>query len=145
MPKNGNRPERARLRNVDYSDRELLGVIQDEAGADWATSEDIARAIGFTDGEGLPSPASRVVPRLNWMKNYGFIERQDEDGIARWRLSDIGRELLNGRLTKSVESALGRMGAGDQLLTMRALTRREAAQPIKTALRREYLHNTGGR
>lgn len=134
-----------RLRNEDYTDRELLAIIDKEAGDGWATSEDIAQVLGFTDREDGRSPVMRVVSRLNWMRHYGFIEREDEGGQAHWQLTEVGREIMSGKLNRSVEGALNRMGAGEGILLMRALTRRESNEAVGHALRREFQHNIAQR
>lgn len=139
------------LRNSDYSDRELLHIIADAAGADGlASSDDIAAALGYSDNG---QPRSRLVaPRLSWMARYGFIERvepeptSDRDPRYRyWVLTNVGRALMGGRLSMRVQEALERADPGTTLLLMRRLSSAEHSQAVADALRREYQHNSARR
>jgi hypothetical protein len=144
----------AGLRNIDYTDRELLHVIESTtSNGDGALAQDVAVALGFEpDGRGRQS----VSVRLSWMVRYGYLDRVDPkeqpDGKAgdpvRWVITPLGRELMVGKLSKSVESQIDRASAGSQLLIMRRLARRaffESDEGIGTAVRREYQHSEAHR
>lgn len=140
----------ASLRNEDYTDRELLHVIDRAAVLDgYASTDDIADVLGVSDNGN--SRAARISPRLSWMKRYGFIESVDGSDLERevkgklWRVTDIGRQLMGGRLNKSVEGAVQRADPGTALLLMRRLTANREPDSVAAALRREYQHNSARR
>ena len=142
------------LRNEDYTDRELLHVIEAAALGGYASTDDIAEALGVSDNG--HSKASRISPRLSWMARYGFIESVDAtslDGQADrggyhgklWTITPVGRALMGGRLTKPVERTLQMADPGTALLLMRRLTANRAPDSVAAALRREYQHNSAKR
>lgn len=122
-----------RLRIDDYSDRELLLVLEDVADSDgWASADDVADRLDL---------AKRAIAssRLSWLKRFGAVEREHErdeagnlryhrDGKAmytqRWRLTNAGRALAHGRLRKKDETALASMGDEQMLLVTRWLSQR---------------------
>lgn len=135
------------LRNLDYSDRELLHVIYDATGGDGlASSDDIAAALGYSDNG---KPRTRLVAaRLTWMARYGFIEpvepeaTSDRDPKHRlWAVTPVGRSLMGGRLNGHVEQALTRSDPGQALLLMRRLTTEGRSESVAAALRREFQRN----
>lgn len=137
------------LRNEDYTDRELLHVIEEHYdGSGWADSEAIARALGMSENGGLREVSSRMA----WMVRYKFCDRKieastDEEGKKRkrtvYRLTKDGKLLKGGEVPSPVAKALNAMTPGDRLLVMREVAsatfsaRNEAAQH---GIRREYLH-----
>lgn len=136
-----------RLRNIDYSDRELLHVIKSVAdGRGLARAEDVAVAIGIAQN-GKRTPAGTVSVRMSWMRRYGFIDRVDArtyGGKATdapyWIITPAGRQLMGGTLNRSVVRAM-RANPGNPLLIMRELMVNayvETDAPFATALRREY-------
>lgn len=144
----------ASLRNVDYTDREMLHIIARVADSDGiATADDIADVldIGSKDGR---SPASRVSPRLSWMRRYGFIDRVDHKAVNRpslpslWIITSIGDQLMHGEITKAVENAIDKNAPGTQLLIMRRLMQRSyvsGSSSVAAAVRREYEHSRAQR
>jgi len=145
----------ASYRNVDLTDRELLHIINDIAGNGEATSADIGLALGVRP-DGDRSAARVVATRLAWMRRYGFLERIDplesEGGKrgdpSRWAITEIGRQIMSGKLSKALEQQIERAAPGSQVLLMRKLTQRayvQAGPELATAVRREYLHNAAKR
>ena len=145
----------ASYRNEDLTDRELLHIINDIAGDGTVTSADIGLALGVRP-DGDRSAARVVATRLAWMKRYGFLIRIDPREVegrkgtdpVEWMISDIGRQIMSGKLPKALEQQLDRATAGNQVLLMRKLTQRayvEAGPEVATAVRREYLHNAAKR
>lgn len=144
----------AGVSNTDRTDREMLLLIVrvlDEDGV--ASSEDVAEALGLGEKNGL-SPAGRVASRLSWMARFGFIERIDPHQLGRslkpslWILTPVGERLIEGKLTKAVESALDSADSGSHLLIMRRLVQRayvDASYSTAVAVRREYQHNAAQR
>lgn len=147
----------ASLRNIDLTDRELLHLIHDIDNGGPVTSQDVGLALGISpNGDGNKTAATRVAQRLSWMKRYGFLERVSPlelDGgkvgdPVRWLVTDIGRQIMGGKLSKGLEQSIDRARPGDQVLLMRKLTQRayvQAGSEVATAVRREYLHNAAQR
>jgi predicted ArsR family transcriptional regulator len=122
-----------RLTIDDYSDRELLLVLEDVADGDgWADAQDVADRLDL---------AKRAIAssRLAWLKRFGAVEREherDEAGVLRytasgkpvhtqrWRLTAAGRALAHGRLRKRDETTLDSMGDEQMLLVTRWLSQR---------------------
>lgn len=140
------------LRNEDYSDRELLHICADEAGTDgWTTTDDLASVIGISAPPDLTGKyrtlyAKRcIATRFSWMVRFGWVER-DEDRTS-WRVTRIGRDLMNGNLDKSLEKNLGKLSAGDRVLVMRHMTQgyRSSRDEAAAMLRREWQHGISAR
>jgi hypothetical protein len=122
-----------RLTIDDYSDRELLLVLEDVADGDgWADAQDVADRLDLAQRRIASS-------RLSWLKRFGAVEREherDEHGVLRytgtgkpihtqrWRLTQAGKTLAHGRLRKKDETALGGMGDEQMLLVTRWLSQR---------------------
>jgi hypothetical protein len=126
------------LRNENLTDRELLHIVNDCTAADgYATTREIADRLG-RNGEGIHDVASR----MNWMVRYEFCTRH-ADRPGNYKLTAIGRALMDGRLSKGVERALEKMDAGERLLVMRAIAAPtfSAVTPTQDALRREFNHH----
>jgi hypothetical protein len=147
----------ASLRNIDLTDRELLHVIYDIANGEPVSSHDVGLALGISpNGSKNKTAATRVAQRLSWMKRYGFLERVSplelEGGKVGdpvlWLVTEIGRQIMSGKLSRTLEQSIDRARPGDQVLLMRKLTQRayvQAGPEIATAVRREYLHNAAQR
>lgn len=135
------------LTNYDYSDRELLHILNDTADAEgWAETADLAEVIGVTmpsvngqhsDREKQAYAHRCTAMRFSWMARYGWVER--DEGRTKWRLTDIGHDLMDGKLTKTLQNALDRLDAGDRVLVMREIGNayRAAPDPARHMLRRE--------
>jgi len=122
-----------RLTIDDYSDRELLLIMEDVADEDgWASADDVADRLDL-------SKRAIASSRLSWLKRFGAVEREHErddsgslryhrDGKAmytqRWRMTKSGRALAHGQLRKKDEAALGTMGDEQMLLVTRWLSQR---------------------
>lgn len=124
-----------RLRLFDYADKELLGVVQDEAGPDgWAWTRDIASGVGMSGKRKNQSTGIR----LAWLKKYGVVELHESG--RRWRLTPIGEVFMNGELSRTAERQLEQMEPGQLYTTARMMTlrlRREA-EPVGHMVRREW-------
>lgn len=142
------------LRNIDYSDREMLLVIQQvltDQGI--AFSLDVADALDVKPLNGR-SPAGRVSSRLAWMARLGQLERLDPRDYGRlkkeacWRITELGDRLLRGRLTVAAARVIESGDVGSHILMMRALSNRafvRADESSASALRREWQYNAAQR
>lgn len=133
------------LTNADYHDRELLFIVDDlstqEGG--YAATADIAEMIFGIPQEGQANGERRYVgSRMAWMTRYGFCER-DPERAGYYKLTKAGRDLKGGRLTKTIENALGKMSDADRALVLRSAASEVFAHagPSQDFFRREYTHH----
>lgn len=144
---------------LDLSDRELLLILRDVAdGGGWATAVDIAERLGL-QGE---HPHRSVAVRLSWLKRYGAVEREHErhpeTGVLlyrgekpvytqRWKMTDVGLQMAAGKLTKTQQAALDRLGDPQMLMTMRWLSQRVvgSSPTVGKLMDREYRYGIGRR
>jgi len=145
------------LRLEDYSDREVLLILQDLAGPDgWADSLEVAERVGLQ----TEHPRRTAASRLSWLQRYGAVEREfardaegnirlRRDGKAvhtqRWRLTDRGRLLAMGALTTRQRDQLEKLATDDRLLLItRWLTEveRETDDVASTLMKREWRYGT---
>lgn len=117
------------LRVVDYSDLEVLHVLDDNAGDD-----------GFTDViaivEALDVSERSASARMAWMRKYETVER--DGNKARWRPTQLGDSILRGTLPSSMVSGLEGISEGSLVLVTRALRERSGTGPMNVLLRREW-------
>src|SRR4051812_18305718 len=133
------------LRNEDYTDRELLHVVDDVTTEDgWADTAELADRLGLNSNGGR----RYVGARMSWMVRYKFCERAKpkKDATkqdARYRLTRHGRALIQGDLDTDTEAKLEDLSPGERVLVMRVIAREgfSSANPATDMLRREYLHH----
>lgn len=132
------------LRLEDFLDHDLLYALEDAADAEgWATSQEIAALIGIENDR----PTQSVGSRLGWAKRYGWAESEAEKGGLKWRLNDIGYELLHPKkLTPAIERALSTLSEGQRAEITEVIARelpRSSRQAAHLA-RRTWQHHFGG-
>jgi hypothetical protein len=141
---------------LDFSDRELLLIVYDVRDPEgWSSARDVAR-INLDH----PEPHRPVASRLSWMRRYGAVEREfmrDEHGnpmrtpngklrfTQRWRLTDRGMALAQGKLSDTDRQALDRFTDDQLLVVTRWLTERQRESDLVAGalVRREWKHGTG--
>lgn len=132
------------LRIIDYTDRELLHMLNDVADEEgWATTEQLVKAIGLVSKDNDPGrPRRSVATRFTWMRRFGWVERNEEH--TAWRLTREGADLMNGSLRRGLQKSLKSMRDGDRVLLMRemATAYREAPRESAIMFRREWIHGT---
>ena len=130
----------ARLRLYDFSDRELLLLMLDEADPvdGYVSVHDLAVAIGI-DAE---HPGRHVGIRLGWMRRYGAVERQDS--APRWRPTPMGQALARGDLDETQKEVLEGLTAQQMLTLTRNLTTRyrRVGDTARHLMRREWMYGT---
>lgn len=134
------------LRLIDYSDRELLLVVMDEAdGADgWASSEGLARRFGVKQ-------IHSVTSRLAWLRRYGAVERDEERALAHWRPTAIGEMLATGDIGAAQQRALEGLKPEAMLMLTRFAADRARSAPetaqhlMKREWRRRAVFGVNGR
>lgn len=156
MAKRRGRPPLARLRNIDFTDRELLEICAecaDDQGL--INAADVAVVLGIEDPTGFRTPAGTVSGRMSWMRRYGFVDRIEPKTLGlrlkdgpRWIITPIGRELISGKLTAVLQRGLENASPGQELLIMRGLAQKgivNADDSVSAAIRREYMHQVAKR
>lgn len=134
------------LRIVDFSDRELLHILNDLANQDgWADSREIAEELGIEHR----NPAQCVGQRLSWLAKHGCVEKH-KDEKHMWSLTEFGEAIMHGKLSKAAEKQLEGMDAAQLLLATRLVTRAYQGLAADTngggsaawLLRREWANGT---
>jgi predicted transcriptional regulator len=137
----------AGARNADYTDQEVLHILDDVADdKGWASSEEIAQKMGIPTNKNKngqkTSPAQNVGVRLGWMKRFGFV--MNEGGM--WKVTARGARFMDAKLTPSQKAMLEAVKKEDSLEVMNVLGRRflgaNRDEMTRTALRREFQHYT---
>lgn len=130
-------PERLSL--YDYSDRELLHLIEEvKLDSGWSRTEDVAKAVGLTSDK--PNRPAGI--RLAWMRRYGALEKHETQPW--WRLTPIGRSLMDGELTADERETIDEWSSAQLLMVTRRLTGRwrRAGTTASTLIRREWQRGT---
>lgn len=133
------RPAQSRTaRNDDWTDREILGIVDEAAREDVdesASTTEIGIKMGFSANRDSANktPATAVGSRLAWMRDGGLLESLPPDLTrpftepgardTRWRLTRSGQEILSGKLTKTITNAVDRMSTGDKIVLVKELMR----------------------
>lgn len=131
------------LRNQDYTDRELLHVVDDCADADgFAHTSDIADTIFGTTQASENGSRRYVGSRMAVMVRMGFCDRHPE-AAGFYRLTQEGRQLMGGKLRKTIERALADMTDGERAMVLRMAAREVFDHGGASAnyFRREYSHH----
>lgn len=123
----------------EFRDLDLMLRLREISDSDgWATSAEMAEALGFAD-----DGASAIAPRLSWMRRYGMLAFDDEG--HRWRLSAGGE-----RVTKAQLSAAGKRTIeavpDDAIIEVvsHVASRYRLGDPLHAnLLRREFMYGTG--
>jgi hypothetical protein len=152
----GGSSELESLRLVDLSDREVLLVVRDVAEPDgWAYAYDVGRRLGIADDHARRAAAVR----LSWLVRYGAVQRehlQDAFGNLRyinddlgrpkygqrWRLTDVGEAVADGKLKRAQERAVEEASDVQLLLVERAIAERGRGADAATSklIEREWKH-----
>lgn len=132
------------LRNADYTDRELLHVVEDvTAGDGYADTYEIAERLGLApNGNGDRHGLHAVATRMGWMVRYGYCKK-DDSRPGHYKLTKDGRALMSGELDHSMEESLAAMDPGTRVMVLRTIAKPtfNGAQVAQHMLRREYLHH----
>lgn len=135
----------ASLRIVDFSDRELLHIVNDLTKDGWADSREVAEELGID----AQHPAQCVGQRFGWLAKYHCIEKH-KDEAHKWRLTDFGESIMRGSLSKAAQRQLEGLDEGQLLLATRYVTSRYQGLAASSngggsaawLLRREWTHGT---
>jgi hypothetical protein len=133
---------RSHLTLYDYSDRELLLMMLDEADEmGWVDVHTLAEALVIDHKH----PGQCVGTRLSWLRRYGAVERKD--GAPEWRLTAMGRALATGGLDSVQEEVIGGLSSEQMLALTRALTTRyrRVGDTAAHLMRREWMAGTYSR
>jgi phage antirepressor YoqD-like protein len=136
-PRRRRAPAPTSLQLTAFSDRELLFIMDDTTDGDgWTDVEQVAKALNLDHDH----PTMCVSSRFSWLKRYGVLER---DG-RRWKMTNIGRALMNGQLDDTEESVLNAMRQDQLLALTTAITKRyqNANETAATMMRRAWVNGT---
>jgi hypothetical protein len=125
------------LKLIEFSDRELMFIMDDTTDADgWTDVATVSQALNLDH----PHPTMCVSSRFSWLRRYGVLER---DG-RRWKLTNIGRALMNGTLDENEEAVLSAMRQDQLIALTSAITKRyqNANQTAATMMRRAWTNGT---
>lgn len=143
------------LTNAVYSDRELLGVMNKVADDDGLVHpQDVAEKLDIR-ANGRTTPAGTVSRRLSWMRQKGLLEKvlPHEIGLpkserARYRITDRGKAVMGGRISRAVQRELDKGDPGTEVLLMREVAKRgyvNRDEATAWVVRREWLHQAAQR
>jgi hypothetical protein len=133
--------KRYRLRLEDFSDREILALVRDHEDSDgWADSQVVALAIWPRYAAEEDSTARMsVARRFSYLKRWGAMEKHDKTPRL-WRLTDAGRAIVEGRLTRAQQDVIEFSGEEKVLALAEALGRRyEAEEELGATLMRRAM------
>jgi hypothetical protein len=135
----------SQLRIRDFSDREILAVMNDISHDYVVVTELAHRIFGLNgnDDEDVQKHAARcVTARLVWMQRYGLVRREREKGdeASRWSLSEMGKVLRYTPLGRSLSAAITNTPQNSLLELTHQVTDRMQGEGSITgrAMRREF-------
>lgn len=126
-----------------FSDREILGVMNDLGAGEILAADLAARLFGLNgnDDEKVRGRATRcVTSRLSWMKRYGLVEKGEKKG--EWTISEEGKLLRFTPLGRALSSAITNTPRTSVLELSHQVSERmlrEGDVPAR-AMRREFQH-----
>ena len=124
------------------SDTELLAIVDDCADENgWTFNLNVRIQMG-EDPDAVKH--SGVGSRLAWMRRYGWLERNPDDGSH--RLTAMGHAILDHpQLSKSVERARDGLNLAQRVRLAREIgeSGAGAAPSVRTALRRQWQRSIG--
>lgn len=139
------------LKLENYSDREMLHLLNDLAGEEgWVDVEILAARVGITPNgmseAQLAIHARRCVSvRLSWIRKLsGTVERHPDKNSLLWRLTDTGTQVVSAKMTDALAARLDSMEDFASLAALDALSRRYRRADVKAAnlMRREWIYGT---
>jgi hypothetical protein len=135
----------SQLQIKDFSDREILAVMNDLNGSDdIVLAGDLTlRLFGLTrddDMEVLDHAARCVTSRLAWMRRYGLVEKGEKPGY--WAISEQGKMLRFTPLGRALSAAITNTPEASLMeLTHQVSDRMLKANDVPArAMRREVQH-----
>ncbi len=118
----------------------MLGIVEDAGDNEgWAEVEHIVTVLGLKHEH----PSHCVGVRLGWMRRMGLVVRH-EDRRKTWRLTELGRTVLHGKLTAAQKRALDVADDGQVLALAQAVTGAYRRMAPETAylMSREWRYGT---
>lgn len=127
----------------DYSDRELLILLQENTDRDtgYVRTKDLAEILGVT-GE----RANQCVgARLAWLRRYGAVTKHPRRSM--WAVTEIGQVLISGDLSRAEQLMLADAEDDRLLMVTRFLAKRlrSAGDTASDLMKREWKRNTTSR
>lgn len=138
------------LRLLDFSDRELLAIVNDIADEEgWCTTEEL-RAVVFPRAKDTKHARRCVAIRMAWMRRFDVVEKREraaQDEYTSWRLTEAGGAFVAGTLTEQEKDLLDSIDETGLLpLMTRIGARYRSSSPVGARLlRREWQHGSATR
>ncbi len=116
--------ETRHLRITDFSDRELLALVEDNTAVDgWTPLDAIVDAIwpraATEDQHSLTHARQCVGQRFRYMAQKGLMEHGQAKGT--WGLTDLGGRYVRARLSVAQQNAINNSKDGQELLLAAAI------------------------
>lgn len=144
------RPGPGNLKLENYSDREILHLIDDLADSNgWVSTVLLAQRIGIVGGQGMSDAQKElharrcVAVRLGWIKRLsGTVEKKSAE--SEWRLTYSGTQVVKAKLAASVSNALDQASEESLLHALDFVSRRytRAKPGAANLMRREWAYGT---
>ena len=130
----------ASLQLLEYSDAELLHIVNDLADADgWVEASAVAARIGIQH----ENPTRCVISRFSWLCRFGVMHRDPDE--LRYRLTPEGQAVISAKLRASQMKMLDTL-ADEALMAVTGMvtTRWRGTNRANAHLvRRAWQHGTG--
>lgn len=132
-----------------FSDRELLGIVEDVAADGWAETAAVAARIfptemsGGEDSERARHAMRCVAVRLAWMRRFGVVDKHPER-LRTWGLTAEGVDFRRGAISKSLQQRLAGVGDNQVLALAAEVSRlyRQLDAPAAKLMSREWRYGT---
>jgi hypothetical protein len=136
------------LRIRDFSDREILAIVADQASANGVVggpvdARDVAlRVFGLKDNEANRDSIAYytrcVSVRFSWMRRFGLMEKGEQKG--QWLLSKDGNALRAASLRAAVDRGIDEAGEDQSLVLANKVAERlfNSSAIAAKAMEREF-------
>jgi hypothetical protein len=125
-----------RLTLYDFRDLDLMLKLEEASGAEGATTQELADALGMDDD------SHAVGTRSAWMRRYGFFDFDEEKRL--WTLSAGGKRIAQAKLRAAAANKIDAVPDEALVGVMAHVTSRyRLGDPMMaTMLRREFAFGT---
>lgn len=126
----------------DFRDLDLMLKIAHEGDEEgWVETRKIAETLGIPEEERI----NGLGTRLAWMRKFGMLEKNDDNGV--WRLSRGGERVADARLRAAAAKQIDTIPEESLIDVMSHVTQRYRLGDSMTAemLMREFRYGTHAR
>ena len=124
----------------DLRDLDLMMRLDEEGGAEGATTQELAEAFGLTDEE-----RQSLAVRCSWMRRFGMF--QLDEATRMWTLSPSGERVVAAKVKAAAAKAIDTVPDASLVDVMAHVTTRfRMGDPVMAImLRREFQFGTSPR